>query len=214
MSTCAAELLRPDLLCETSILVVTMPSPAGATPGESFGQGVHDACEQLGSHAHIHALDSAVEDGPAMGRVIGAIVHPAAPGIGGPENVATADGIDMLVVDGAALFASGGLGACLAGAWEATRTVINGVLLPAARGGRIVYLAPAPGAGEQAEAARAGLENLARTLSVEWARHAITVVTIALGDTTAPGEVAALTAYLASSAGAYFSGCLLDLRGV
>ena len=59
-----------------------------------------------------------------------------------------------------------------------------------------------------------GLENLARTLSVEWARHGITVVTIALGDTTAPGEAAALIAYLASPAGAYFSGCQLDLRGV
>ena len=84
---------------------------------------------------------------------------------------------------------------------------------------RIVYLAPAPGAdrsevGQQADAARAGLENLARTLSIEWARHEITLVTIAPGDTTAAGEVAALTAYLASPAGAYFSGCLLDLRGV
>ncbi len=65
-----------------------------------------------------------------------------------------------------------------------------------------------------AKAARAGAENLARTLSVEWARHEITVVTIALGDVTAPGEAAALTAYLASPAGAYFSGCQLDLRGV
>jgi NAD(P)-dependent dehydrogenase (short-subunit alcohol dehydrogenase family) len=123
-------------------------------------------------------------------------------------------GVDMLVVDGAALFAAGGLGACMAGAWEATRAVVNGALLPAARGGRIVYLAPAPGAGEQADAARAGLENLARTLSVEWARHGITVVAIALGDATTPDEAAALTAYLASPAGAYFSGCLLDLRGV
>ncbi len=79
--------------------------------------------------------------------------------------------------------------------------VVNRAFLPAAGGGRIVYLAPPPGAGEQADAARAGLENLARTLSVEWARHAITAVTIALGDTTAPGEAAALTAYLASPAG-------------
>jgi hypothetical protein len=122
--------------------------------------------------------------------------------------------VDMLVVDGDALFGAGGLGACMEGAWEATATVVNGAFLPAARGGRIVYLAPAPGAREQADAARAGLENLARTLSVEWARHEITVVTIALGERTTPGEVVALTAYLASPAGAYFSGCLLDLRGV
>ncbi len=80
--------------------------------------------------------------------------------------------------------------------------------------GRIVYLAPSPDAGEHAGAARAGLENLARTLSIEWARHGITTVTIAPGTATAAGEVAALVAYLASPAGAYFSGCLLDLRGV
>jgi NAD(P)-dependent dehydrogenase (short-subunit alcohol dehydrogenase family) len=76
-----------------------------------------------------------------------------------------------------------------------------------------VYLAPSPAAGPQADAARAGLENLGRTLSTEWARYGITLVTIAPGETTATGEVAALCAYLASPAGAYFSGCLLDLRG-
>ena len=65
-----------------------------------------------------------------------------------------------------------------------------------------------------ADAARAGLENLARTLSIEWARYGITTVAIAPGEKTAASEVAALIAYLASPAGAYFSGCLLDLRGV
>ncbi len=123
-------------------------------------------------------------------------------------------GIDMLVVDGAALFASGDLRACLDGAWNATRAVVNLAFLLAGHGGRIVYLAPSPNTGDQADAARAGLENLARTLSVEWARHGITLVTIALGDATTPGEAGTLTAYLASPAGAYFSGCLLDLRGV
>jgi hypothetical protein len=38
-------------------------------------------------------------------------------------------------------------------------------------------------------------------------------VTIAPGDSTSASELAALTAYLASEAGAYFSGCLLDLGG-
>jgi NAD(P)-dependent dehydrogenase (short-subunit alcohol dehydrogenase family) len=49
---------------------------------------------------------------------------------------------------------------------------------------------------------------------VEWARHSITVVAIAPGAASTAEEVAALCAYLASPAGAYFSGCLLDLRGV
>ena len=84
--------------------------------------------------------------------------------------------------------------------------------LPDSRGGRIVYIAPRSDAGEHADAACAGLENLARTLSIEWARHGITAVAIAPGLASA-AEIAALTAYLASPAGAYFSGCLLDLRG-
>lgn len=138
--------------------------------------------------------------------------------LGGAEERA----VDILVVDGADLFATGGLDGCLEAAWTATHTVVNRAFLPGegegagegrGRGGRIVYLAPPPSAGEHSDAARAGLENLARTLSIEWARHGITTVTIALGDTTTSGEAAALTAYLASPAGAYFSGCQLDLRG-
>ena len=76
----------------------------------------------------------------------------------------------------------------------------------------MVYLAPAAG-GEHARAACAALENLARTLSIEWSRHGITTVALAPGAGTSPAEVAGLVAYLASPAGAYFSGCLLDLRG-
>jgi NAD(P)-dependent dehydrogenase (short-subunit alcohol dehydrogenase family) len=129
----------------------------------------------------------------------------------------------MLVVDGAGLFAQGGLHTCLDATWNVTRAVVNHAFLTSDQPAephqvdrgyrRIVYLAPKPNAGEFAGAACAGLENLARTLSTEWARHGITVVTIASGRETAAGEVAALCAYLASPAGAYFSGCLLDLRG-
>jgi len=106
-----------------------------------------------------------------------------------------------------------GLRSCLQDSWKLTRALAARAFLPGGRGGRIVYLAPPADAGAHARAARAGLENLARTLSVEWARHAVTVVTIAPGDSSAraAGEAAALTAYLASPAGAYFSGCLLDL---
>ena len=124
--------------------------------------------------------------------------------------------LDLLVVDGAGLFAQGGLRDCLDATWNVTRAVVNHAFLAgeaSSSTGRVVYLAPAPNAGEHSGAARAGLENLARTLSTEWARHGITVVTIAPGEGTAAGEVAALCAYLASPAGAYFSGCLLDLRG-
>ena len=93
------------------------------------------------------------------------------------------------------------LRACLDASWNVTRAVANRAFLPGGRGGRIVYLAPSPDAGEHADAARAGLENLARTLSIEWARHRITAVTIAAASGAQAGEVAALTAYLASPAG-------------
>ncbi len=157
--------------------------------------------------AEASSLGRAVAEGTEQ---LGARVRTSA----SHEILVEPGGLDVLVLDGAALFASGGLHTCLDSAWNATSAVVNGAFLPVAHPGRIVYLAPAPGAGERADAARAGLENLARTLSVEWARHGITVVTIALGDATSPGEAAALTAYLASPAGAYFSGAQLDLRGV
>ncbi len=200
----AVHSLRPGLLEGTSLLVVGSAEPPHEPPGESFGHAVREACEQLGARVDLHVEDAAVNEAAMDAAVAStAATEPS--------------GIDMLVVDGAALFASGGLHACLDSAWNATRAVVNLAFLlatPSPPTRRIVYLAPAPIAGEQADAARAGLENLARTLSVEWARHAITLVTIALGDATTPGEAAALTAYLASPAGAYFSGAQLDLRGV
>lgn len=190
-----------------------------------------EVCGQLGAHVRSYARDPAAGEAAMDAAVVSAAHAPAdadasggggAPGGGGTADDAGLLGrLDMLVVDGAAMFASGGLRECLDGAWDATRAVVNLAFLPdesTARTRRIVYLAPVPGADRaetvpQADAARAGLENLARTLSVEWARHEITLVTIAPGDRTTVGEAAALCAYLASPAGAYFSGALLDLRG-
>ncbi|HEY2141044.1 MAG TPA: hypothetical protein VGG98_03160 [Solirubrobacteraceae bacterium] len=181
----ASELLRQDLLEGTSVLV------AGATePDAHFSSAVDEACTELGARVHVCAPDVA------------------------EEAVAEIGSLDLLAVDGAGLFVHGGLRTCLDMAWSATHAVANLAFLPRAEGGRIVYIAPAPSAGEHADAARAGLENLSRTLSIEWARHGITTVTIALGDDTSASEVGAIVAYLASPAGAYFSGCLLDLRGV
>jgi 3-oxoacyl-[acyl-carrier protein] reductase len=204
----AAELLRQGLLEGVSVLV------AGTTqPVAPLGAAVDEACTELGARVHMCAADVADE------AVVDEIVSAA---------VLETGGLNMLVVDGAGLFAHaltyGGtshvaLRACLDATWNVTRAVVNLAFLPAERSSptrRIVYLAPGgrDRFGQYADAARAGLENLARTLSIEWARHGITVVTIAPGEATTAGEVAALCAYLASPAGAYFSGCLLDLRGV
>ncbi len=179
----------------------------GRPAGRALGAALSDVCAALGAKVSTCEPYAADEAG------LDAAVVPVVREVGR---------IDLLAVDGAGLFAhalahgGGGhaaLRACMDAAWNATRAVVNGAFLPAAEGGRIVYLAPSADVGEHAEAARAGLENLARTLSIEWARHGITTVTIAPGAETPAGEVAALTAYLASPAGAYFSGCLLDLRG-
>ena len=73
-----------------------------------------------------------------------------------------------------------------------------------------MLIAPRPG-GPYADAVRAGLENLARTTSVEWARLAIRPVAVLPGLRTAPDEVAELVAYVASHAGDYYSGCAFVL---
>jgi hypothetical protein len=117
---------------------------------------------------------------------------------------------DVLVWDGAAAFASrvgvDAVRAALDDGWDTIRGSM-------ADGQLIVLLAPPPG-DAHAEAARAGLENMARTLSIEWARLGIRPVAIHPGAATPAGEVAELVAYLASPAGAYFSGCRFDLGSV
>jgi NAD(P)-dependent dehydrogenase (short-subunit alcohol dehydrogenase family) len=100
--------------------------------------------------------------------------------------------------------------AAIDGAWLVVRPVATRAM---ASGGLLVLVAPAPG-DPQAEATRAGLEAMARTLSIEWARLAIRPVAILPGAATPPSEVAELVAYLASPAGGYFSGCRFELGSV
>jgi NAD(P)-dependent dehydrogenase (short-subunit alcohol dehydrogenase family) len=144
-----------------------------------------------GVRAHIHSGGEAVA---ARFEALGATL--------------SADEPDVLVVDGAALYASASgvdaVRAALDGAWDAIQPAATRPML-------ILLLAPPPG-DAHAEAARAGLENLARTLSIEWARMGIRPVAIHPGAATAAGEVAELAAFLASPAGAYYSGCRFDLR--
>lgn len=122
--------------------------------------------------------------------------------------VSGSEAVDVLVWDGAAAFAAAAgveaVCAALDGAWLAIQPVAQNPML-------ILLLAPPPG-DAHAEAARAGLENLARTLSIEWARLGIRPVAVHPGVATSAGEVAELAAFLASPAGAYYSGCRFDLR--
>jgi hypothetical protein len=117
---------------------------------------------------------------------------------------APAKGADVLVWDGASL---AGPRDVLDGAWLAVRPVARAAWIePDAPGGKLLLIAPPP-ADAGAEAARAGLENLARTLSIEWARYGIRTATLLPGADTDPAEVAELAAFLASRAGDYYSGC-------
>lgn len=202
-------LLRPGLLAGVALLTAPTRDTSPPTTA-SFAGAASAACAGLG--ARVGSCESAATAEEPLDEAVQAVV-------------ADLGGIDVLVLDGAALFeravgtapdvdGHAALRACLDTAWNVTRAVINHAFLPGERGGRILYIAPAPDAGEFAEVARAGLENLSRTLSIEWARHGVNVVCIAPGTATSAGEVAALCAYLASPAGAYFSGCQLDLRGV
>jgi NAD(P)-dependent dehydrogenase (short-subunit alcohol dehydrogenase family) len=198
-------------------------APATAQPvaaGEEVAAAVESACVGLGARVwRWRAVVEAPEAEPSNGELA------ADEAVAGA--LAAAESIEVAVVDAASLFARAACGdardrrrdaraalmVSLEASWNITRALVNVALLPERAGGRIVYLAPACGSHEHADAAGAGLENLARTLSIEWARHGITAVSVMPGRATSAGEVASLVAYLASPGGAYFSGCRLDLGG-
>ena len=217
----AEEMLRPGLLAGVAVVVARATGAGALEPSAALTAGVAGACSGLGASVFECAL--------------------AASGDLGADDLATSESVEqalaelgevsVLLVDAASSFspsrdgdiAGGGDRRASAGAadlvraleasWRITQAVANAAFIERGAAGRIVYVAPAPDAGAQADAARAGLENLARTLSIEWARYGISPLTIAPGAATSPAEIAALVGYLASPAGDYFSGCLLDLSG-
>lgn len=107
-----------------------------------------------------------------------------------------------------------GLDATLDQAWAVVREVATGALIGAQEPAKVLLIAPHPGAGPLAGAARAGLENLVRTLSVEWARYAVSSVLIAPGPSSTDDQLAQLVCFTVSEAGAYLSGCRLELGAV
>lgn len=178
------ELLRRGLLEDKTIAF------AGAAPA------VAEACAGLG--AATPAIDADPHDEDAVAAAVAAMGAP-----------------DTLVCAAAQEFeaAGGGLDGLRAGeeaAFIAARAVAN-AWIAAERGGKIVLLAPGVG-GPNSEGAgplRAALENLARTLSIEWARFDIRITAVlAAGNAE---DVATLVAFLASPAGDYYSGCAFTL---
>lgn len=124
--------------------------------------------------------------------------------------------LSALVLDGSAAFAEGGregLMAMLERAWAAVHEVSERLIASEAAA-KVLLVAPLPNAGPQAGAARAALENLARTLSVEWARFQITTCAILPGASTSTAQLRELVGFLLSPAGDYFTGCALEMGAV
>jgi hypothetical protein len=155
---------------------------AGAEPPSRFGEAVVARCASLGARAHRVVVDPTGEEAERR------------------------EGIDVVVWDGDSL---AGPRDVLDGAWLALRPAAR-AMIDAAAGGKLLLIAPPP-FDAAAEAARAGVENLARTLSIEWARYGIRTAALLPGGATEPDEVAELAAFLASRAGDYYSGCRFDL---
>jgi citronellol/citronellal dehydrogenase len=128
------------------------------------------------------------------------------------------------------------------GTWQMTHTAATKAFIPQ-RDGKVVSITVSPHQGfpgmAHTGAARAAVESMMRTLSVEWARFGIKAVAVAagqfdtevlrtkyprevsenvartvpLGRLGTPEEMAWLIAYLASPAGDFFSGCVITLDG-
>jgi NAD(P)-dependent dehydrogenase (short-subunit alcohol dehydrogenase family) len=175
-------LLREDLLCDRAIALAG--PPPGTVSGALTSLGARIEALPIGEESELEAW--ARERAPLHG----------------------------LVYDARSAFAGGGevpLQGAIEQAWGAVRAVAVGALVESDGPAKVVLVAPRSDAGPLAGAAAAALENLARTLSVEWARYAITATAIVPGAAAGDEELAELVCFLVSSAGDYFSGCRFDL---
>ncbi|MEO7198170.1 MAG: SDR family oxidoreductase, partial [Solirubrobacterales bacterium] len=128
------------------------------------------------------------------------------------------------------------------GTWNMTQAAATKAFIPQ-QGGKVVSVTLSPHQGMpgmvHSGAARAAVENMMRTLSIEWSRFGIRLCavapgqfdtevfrtkypkevvesvprTIPLGRLGRPEELAWLVAYLASPAGDFFSGAVLTIDG-
>jgi NAD(P)-dependent dehydrogenase (short-subunit alcohol dehydrogenase family) len=190
------DVLRPGVLDGLTICVV--------------GDGAAERERAAALGARVVTVDGDLADEDAVAAAIGAL---------GP--------IDVLVVDAGSEFAEAGGGMpglrrAVDDGWNVVRAVVNAgwiadvtaaeneeaaATAPARPGGKVILVAPIADAGEHANAVGAALENAARTLSVEWARFGIRVTAIRPRAGAAADERAELVAFLASTAGDYFTGC-------
>jgi NAD(P)-dependent dehydrogenase (short-subunit alcohol dehydrogenase family) len=181
--TAPADLLRPGLLDGLAVALT------------GSGAGIEDGLPALGATVTRFAVADPLDDEAVAAA---AEAHGA---------------VDVLVCDlRDAQPGPDGFHDTLEPTWAAVRAIANAAMIPGERGGKVTFVAPA-GAEEDefAAALRAALENMARTLSIEWARYGIRTVAILPGAGSDEAAVASVVAYLASPAGDYFSGCVLEL---
>lgn len=144
--------------------------------------------------------------------------HPfaaAAAGRGATVDLAAAS---VVVADAGTAFraAGGGMGGLRAGgdgAFAVARDAALARWIPAegasTAGGRVIVVGPRPDDGEHATALQASLESTVMTLGTEWARYGITVVAVLPREGATDEDVLSLTLFLASAAGAYYTGTAL-----
>jgi citronellol/citronellal dehydrogenase len=125
--------------------------------------------------------------------------------------------------------------------WDLTHAVATRSMIPN-RGGAVVFIGFSPRRGQadmaHAAAARAAIENLTGSLALEWSKHGIRTVCVALGNIATEGldqygqeriaewerevplgrlgtpeEAAALIAFLVSPGGAYVTGTTVVMDG-
>jgi NAD(P)-dependent dehydrogenase (short-subunit alcohol dehydrogenase family) len=195
------DVLRPGLLAGRSLLL------AGAAELTDSGRESEALFAALGASVARVVPGEAGEIGEQE-RLTGEAVAAAVERLGGSAGALVVDCGSLLAED-----SEPALLACMQAVWDLTRASAERCFIADGQGGRVILQAPEDARGAHARAAVAALENLARTLSIEWARYQTTAVAIAPGTDTSAGEVASVCAFLASPAGDYFSGCLLDLRG-
>jgi citronellol/citronellal dehydrogenase len=129
------------------------------------------------------------------------------------------------------------------GTWNVTHAVATKAMIPSGRGGKVISITLSPHNGMpgmvHSGAARAAVENMMRTLSIEWSRFGIRLCAVApgqietdtyttkyppavvassaqgvpLGRLGRPEEIAWTIAFLVSPAGDFISGAVVTVDG-
>lgn len=213
--------------CGATVVVAgRRPEPLEETAAMCEGGRCHSQQCDIRDEAQVASLVDAVLD--RHGR-IDTLVNNAGGQFMSPAEDISAKGFRTVV------------GLNLEGTWLMTYAVATRAMIPGG-GGKVVNVTLSPHHGlpgmAHSSAARAAVENMTRTLSIEWARFNIRLTAIASGHFATdvlrkypkpvyegvartvpagrlgrPEEQAWLIAYLASPAGDYHSGSVLTIDG-